>query len=143
MPRRDTLDALVAELGRIPVELRRQLRPALRRAAEPILRDAQRRAAWSTRIPGAITVRTSFSQRTPGLRLRVDAGKAPHARPFEMGSQRAAGGSLRHPVFGNRNVWVAQRTRPFFFPAVNAGRPAVMAETNAAVLAAARAAGFR
>jgi hypothetical protein len=139
MARRDTLDALIADLGKIPPELRRHLRPAMRKAARPILADAKRRASWSSRIPGAISIRTSMSQRNPGVRLVVDAAKAPHARPFEG----TRGGQFRHPVWGNREVWVSQRARPFFFPAVYAHRDDVAREANSAVLAAARSAGFR
>jgi hypothetical protein len=142
MPRRDTLDALIADLGKMPAALGRELRPALRKAAQPILTDAKRRASWSSRIPAAISIRSSLSQRNPGVRLVVDAGRAPHARPLEFGSQRN-GTFVRHPVFGNRENWVQQRTRPFFFPAVYDGASEVADQSAAAVIAAARAAGFR
>lgn len=142
MPRRDTLDALITDLGKMPVELARELRPALKKAAQPILQDAKRRAGWSSRVPGAITIKTSLAQGKPGVRLVVDATKAPHARPFEFGSQRG-GSYVRHPVFGNREIWVQQRTRPFFFPAVREGASEVAEQSSAAVMAAARSAGFR
>jgi hypothetical protein len=142
MARRDTLDALIADLGKMPAALGRELRPALRKAAQPILTDAKRRASWSSRIPAAISVRQSLGQRNPGVRLVVDAGRAPHARPLELGSSRN-GQSVRHPVFGNREVWVQQRTRRFFFPAVYDGASEVADQSAAAVIAAARAAGFR
>lgn len=143
MPR-TSLDELVADLAGMPTELRRQIRPALNRAVAPIQRDAQRRASWSRRIPGAIKVKTSFAQRSPGLRLFVDVAKAPHARPYEDASQRNK--RLRHPVFlreGRREVWVEQDRRPFFFPAVQAGRAGVVQEVAGAVAATARSAGFR
>lgn len=140
------LDHLIVDLGEIPKHLRRELRPALRRAAGPILQDARRRASWSTRIPGAIRITTSFSGRRPGVRLVVDSRKAPHARPYEMGSKRSR--NLRHPVFADPDedredwTWVNEPRRPFFFPSVNDGKPGVVAESNAAVLAAVRARGF-
>lgn len=133
------LDRLIADFGQFPDDLRKELRPAMRRAAEPILRDAKRRASWSSRIPGAIRLVASFTKRSPGVRLRVDLKKAPHARAFEG---LTSGATFRHRVYG-RDVWVTQRARPFFFPAVQAGSEAVMAEANAAVLAAARSAGFK
>lgn len=141
MARRDSIEALIDDLGKIPLELRRELRPALASAAEPILRDAKARAGWSSRIPGAITIKSSFSESRPGVRLVVSQARAPHARPFEGLSR--SGSSFRHPVFGNREVWVAQRTRPFFFPAVRAGREQVAAAAADALAAAARTAGFR
>ena len=57
-------------------------------------------------------------------------------------SRASSGATFRHRVYG-RNAWVVQRARPFFFPAVRAGEAGVMQQTNAAVMAAARSAGFR
>lgn len=148
MARAPELDRIIADFGKFPANVTRELRPALRKAAQPILRDAKQRASWSTRIPGAISLGASFTSRNPGVRLRVDASKAPHARPYEFGSGRNR--NLRHPVFGRggpanrrRWMWTEQQPRPFFFPAVHAGADGVVDETNAAVLAAARSAGFR
>lgn len=142
------LDFLIADLGKIPPELRRQLRPAMRKAALPILEDAKRRASWSTRIPGAISIRSSFSGRRPGVSLRVDSAKAPHARPYESGSARNR--QLRHPVFADGEkdrsewTWVNENTRPFFFPAVRAGGDEARRQAQLAVLTAAReVGGFR
>lgn len=141
MPRPGSLDQLIADLGAMPADLRRELRPAMRRAAQPILTDAKQRASWSSRIPGAIKIGTSFTARKPGVRLVVNSSKAPHARPYEFGSGRNR--NLRHPVFGNREVWVEQSTRPFFFPAVRAGQAGAVREADLAVLTTARANGFR
>lgn len=146
---RADLQELILDLGGLPDEVRRQLRPALRKAAQPILADARRRSSWSSRIPGAISVKVSLTARNPGVRLVVDSRKAPHARPYEMGSKRAAFGTLRHPVFADPNksrddwTWVNERTRPFLFASADAGREGVMRESAAAVIAAARTAGFR
>lgn len=139
MPR-DTLDALIADLAGMPTDLRRELRPALISAAQPILQDARRRASWSTRIPGAITLKASFSTRSPGVRLFVDARKARHARPYEFASARNR--RLRVPVFG-RGWWSEREPRRFFFPAVRAGEAGVVRSATVAVQAAARSAGFR
>ncbi len=143
------LDALILDLGKIPADVTKELRTTLRRAAEPIKRDMQRRASWSTRIPGAIQIRTSLTASRPGVRIVVDSKKAPHARPWERGSKRNGPANLRHPVFADAErqtreewTWVTERTRPFFFPAVEVGRPAVIAASSAAVLAAARSNGF-
>src|SRR5690554_3410860 len=99
------------------------MRPALQKAAKPIVDDAKRRAGmWSTRIPGAI----SLSVRKNGVMIRVSGKKAPHARPYEgmVGNRK----KFRHPVFGDEDKWVDQRTRPFLIPAVNAHRREVTAE---------------
>jgi len=99
------------------------MRPALQKAAKPIVDDAKRRAGmWSTRIPDAI----SLSVRKNGVMIRVSGQKAPHARPYEgiVGNRK----KFRHPVFGDRERWVEQRTRPFLIPAVNAHRREVTVE---------------
>lgn len=141
------LDVLIADLGKIPPELRRVLRPAMKKAASPILEDAKRRASWSTRIPGAISIKTSFAGTAyrSGVRLVVDSKKAPHARPYESGSARNR--ELRHPVFADPEkdrtewTWVEEKTRPFFFPAVRDGLPEARRQAELAVLHAARTVG--
>ena len=144
MPRSGELDRLVADLSKLPREVRRQVIPALERAARPIERDMKRRASWSTRIPGAISVETSSgglfgARRAPGVRLRVDSRAAPHARPLEGFSRPV----FRHPVYGNRQVWVSQRARSFFAPAIRAGEAGVVRAVDEAVQAATRNTAFR
>jgi hypothetical protein len=149
MPRRDTLEALIADLGKMPAALGREMRPALVKVAQPILLDARRRASWSSRIPAAISIRTSLASKNPGVRLVVDARMAPHARPYEMGSKKNGLRNLRHPVFADTVnqtreewTWVTEPTRPFFFDAFEDGASGVAAKSAAAVIAAARTAGF-
>lgn len=128
------LRLLVTELGQMPAEIRTGLRVGFRKAGQAVLADARSNAAWSSRIPGAMSLRTSTKADSAGVFIRVDASKAPHARPYEGFSNR--GDSFRHPVFGNREVWVAQSTRPFLYPAAVAGRAAVMAAAQSAVATA-------
>lgn len=111
---------LAKAFGGVPANLRRELRPKLRAGGEPILRDMRARAGYSSRIPQAISMTVSFAQSGGGLRFRVDARRAPHARPLEGANSR--GGFFRHPLWGDREHWVSQPTRPFFFPALPAGR---------------------
>ena len=132
---------LVADFGKMDTTLRRLIRPALKRAAQPMLADAKRRAAWSTRIPGAIRISTSLSGPRAGVSIRVDSKKAPHARPFEGITDRRD--SFRHPVFGDREVWVTQKDRPFLAPAAEAGMPRATEEIARAVDYMAKLHGFR
>lgn len=113
----DEIERLIHDMGRIPDDLKRKLRPKLRVAGRVVADDAKVRASWSTRIPGATKVSTSFTARRPGVSVVVDRKKAPHARPFEHGGQP---GEFRHPVFGNREVWEPQAARPFLEPALEA-----------------------
>ena len=113
----DDVERFVRHFGKVPQDIKREIRPALRAAGRIVADDAKRRAAWSTRIPKATRVSVSFAQRRPGVSVVVNRKKAPHARPFEHGGRP---GRFRHPVYGNRRVWVPQTARPFLEPALEA-----------------------
>lgn len=129
-----TLRLLVHELGAMPPAIRTGLRVGFRKAGMGVMADAKTNAAWSSRIPAAMSLRTSTKSANAGVFIRVDAKKAPHARPYEGFGNR--GTSFRHPVYGNRENWVTQATRPFLYPAAVKGRAAVMAAAENAVKAA-------
>ena len=135
------LRVLVGELGVLPTEIRRELRTGFRAAGQRALETARDNASWSSRIPGAITMRVSTSGPSTGVALRVDAARAPHARPYE-GLTRGERSTFRHPVFGT-SARVAQATRPFLRPAVQSVRDDVVQAARDAVQSAARHAGFR
>lgn len=139
MPIDANTDGLITILRAVPKELRKEVRRGLHKAGRIVRDDARRRASWSSRIPRSLGVRTAFSGKRTGVRVVADAKKAPHARPFE-----GIGGnsSFRHPVFGNREKWVEQRTRPFLAPAMEANKGKARDEIRAAVDAALRRAGF-
>lgn len=126
-------------IGGIPKELRKELRPALKAAADPVAQDARGRASWSKRIPRAISVRVRFS-RDPGVLLQVRRGAAPHGRAYE-GITGAS--HFVHPVFGHRDREVSQATRPYLEPAVRAAEPDVLRKVAGTVDEVARDAGFR
>lgn len=127
--------------GKLPKELRKQLRPGIRKAGMPVLRKAKANASWSKTIPRAtrLSIRLGSSKRT-GVRIETNRHRAPHARPHE---NRGREGNFRHPVHGNRSVWVDQRARPYMWPAVRDSREQVAKDIDAAVVAAAKNAGFR
>jgi hypothetical protein len=130
---------LQRDMGAIPKDLANRLRPAMREAGQTLLADARRRASWSTRIPSAMRLATSFTKRRAGVSLVVDRRRAPHARPYEgiTGNR-----TFRRPVFGNRERWVVADTRPFAAPAVDLHGPRAVAAVNRVVDEAAVAAGF-
>lgn len=137
---RNEILRLRRELGEIPRELQRRLRPLMRREGQPVLQDARRRASWSTRIPPATKLSTSFTRRRAGLHIQVDRRRAPHARNWEDLMGR---GESRWPVFGNREVWSGLPSRPFLEDAAFARGPAVVAAINQAIDQTAREMGFR
>lgn len=134
---------LVLALRALPAELRRQVRPALLEAAQPIVDDARRRASFSRTIPKSIVPRLGFGQHSASVRLvaRRDVADRP-VRAFEGLQRGARPGLFRHPVFG-RDRYVDQPTRPFLGPALDAGRDEVLEALTGALTSSAAAAGWR
>jgi len=114
---RAQLQRLIADLGAISKDLQKEMRPAIREGAQPMLKGIQRNASWSTRIPKATRISTSFSGRGagPGVSIITDARKAPHARPYE---NDGVPGTFWVQLFGNKRRWYERDARPFFQPAV-------------------------
>lgn len=133
---------LVNDLRKIGDGVGRNLGKEFKRAAVPVAQQAAANASWSSRIPGAISVGVSSSRRYPGAQIKVAKGPAPHARLYEFGSGRRSS-SFRHPVHGNREIWVEQQTRPFIRPAVRAKGEGFIKACDRAVDETARAHGFR
>lgn len=105
-------DAFAKQIADVPKNLRKELRPRLRKAAERIVTTARSNASWSSRIPAALRVEVRARS---GVQIVADKATAPHARLYEFGQDRRG---FRHPVFGNMDVWVQEQTRPFLIPAV-------------------------
>jgi len=129
-----TIKGLDAGVAR---ELNKELRKVLK---STIIPAAKSNASWSSRIPGAIKPTVG----TTKIGARVASKQAPHGRAFE-GLQKGlrGNGTFRHPVFGNRNVWVNQATRPYLAPAFDSKAGEATKAAEAAIATAARAAGFR
>ncbi len=117
------------QLASISPKIRRNTTTAIIQGGQPIVMQAKANASWSRRIPGAITMRTTYSGRRAGIYIRVDSVRAPHARPYEGVEGNP---SFRHPVYGG-DKWVAQATRPFAAPAIRAGAPRVRAGIEQAI----------
>lgn len=141
-------DVIAQDMRQLPHEARRTLRPALRASGEDTAADARTRAAWSSRIPPTVKVRTSFRANREGVEIVAGGPSAPHARPYE-GLSAGSGGEFRHPVFADATnftrrawTWVTSPTRPFLFPAAEAGEAKTTQNLTAALDAAAAAIGF-
>jgi hypothetical protein len=131
---------LIRDLNQVPVTLRRQMTRKIRKAGSPIVSRAKANASWSTRIPGAISLRTRYTGNRPGISIRVSASKAPHARAYE--GLTGNGQTFKHPVFGG-DTWVTQATRPFLFPAAQAEGQRVVDDIAQAIDVSARLHGWR
>lgn len=122
-----------AEIGELDRTAKNALRREMRGVGKEMADDAKANASWSTRIPGAIQVRTRLTGKRPGVRIRVNSDLAPHGRVYEDITGR---GSFRHPVFGDRETWVPQASRPYLRRAVLSNLPAAKRRLAAAVLTA-------
>jgi hypothetical protein len=110
---------LARDLHKMEAAGRRRLKAEFTRLGQPVLAAARRNASWSSRIPGALSVRGIANQNSAriGIELRVSVSKAPHARAFEGISQQGSDAYFRHPVYGH-DRWVSQKTRPYMVKAV-------------------------
>lgn len=136
----DAFRSFQRDLRALDKKLANQLNRRLREVVTTdIIPTAQSNAGWSSRIPGAI--KPKVTQRWVGA--RVDRKRAPHGRPYEgLQTGMRSRGVFRHPVFGNRKVWVSQKTRPFLAPAFDANRETAAEAAKQAITDAAREVGF-
>jgi hypothetical protein len=113
---RAQLQALIEDLGKLPPDLRRELRPAIKKGARPMLDAMHRNASWSTRIPAATKLTTKLGGSGAGVSIITNARQAPHARVYENQGVR---GIFRAPGWGDREHWYPHQARPWFKPAID------------------------
>lgn len=133
------LRKFIQSFDKFPAELRKSMRPMLKEAGNKALTQARQNALWSRRIPGATTVRVSFSKRSAGVTLVTRAVAAPNARVYE---NRGRPGFFRHMVFGNPAVWVNEPARPFQTPAAQVWQKDIDKDIGRVVDTAAQSIGF-
>lgn len=121
-------------------DLLRGMQRAIRRAAKPTLKDVQDAAEHirtsgvrkpgarhpfvhavapketRKRIAGAVVADIKLRGDEPLVRFRVAKSRLPH--DIQNMPRKFDDGAFRHPVMGNRNVWVAQTADPWFWPPI-------------------------
>lgn len=113
------------ELRKTVKDAAKPLQAELKRAARGIpssrgVRSRKAGAGLRRRIAGAVKIKASVSG-NPRVRVVLDGRK--------LGDQAAVArglddpGGFRHPVFGNRDVWVNQRGHPWWTPTVTREGP--------------------
>lgn len=98
-------------------ELRKQMLAGLRREGKPLI-DAVK-ASVGDYLPTGGGAADAVRSSSFGVRTRTSGPRA-SVRIVGVGRRvndlrRINAGTLRHPVFGNREAWVSQRIRPGFF----------------------------
>lgn len=124
----ERLGKQLKELG--DKELRRELFRGFARATKPLKEAASDRAVRELPKRGGLNrwvaasklaTRTRVSGKNVGVRI-VGTKKGSDVEAIDRGR-------LRHPVFGNRKVWVTQEVKPGWFTvAIQAGAPGVQRE---------------
>lgn len=145
-------------VGEGPDHLREHLGRAIRRAAQPTLRDIKRAAATNPirgfrkggrRYRGPSTPKALRARLAAAVHLDLNVGSlSPRAqftfRTAQVGAGRVpdyieAGVVWRHPIMGNRSAWAASQGKPFFERNVLRNQPLFARRTNEAVERVARA----
>lgn len=119
-------------------EIKKRFRKELRAAAAPLvpavrasIRSIPSKRGYSPdglrgRMVKATRLEVKTVGKSAGVAIRVDGRKMPSGQkrlpPLMEGEGVQRGRRVdtrwRHPVFGNRNVWVQQDSHPYFFPVV-------------------------
>lgn len=134
------LRKFIRTFPKLPVDLRRELRPMLRKIGTPALAAARRNANWSARIPRATKLSVSLTKRGAGIKLQTSRKSADHSRALE---NKGKPGTFRHPVNKAKTVWVNQPARPFMWPAAEPMIKQIDQEIGTMVDHVARSHGFK
>lgn len=111
-------------------EFRREVRTFIK----PALADARNRSRRASSHIG-MAAQVDVSNKGVGIRIRRGHRYGQLASLYERGEKGARGPQRkwRHPLFGNRDRWYDQQTKPWVYPAVAAAAPRVIRELEAAV----------
>lgn len=116
----EALRVLAADLRSVAPAAWKETKAALAKGGALVLNDAQANASYSKRIPGSGVVQVTSAG---SVRVRFGGDAAPDAAPIENEGK----GHVRHPVFGNREVWTSENSHAAFLaPAVNKNRAAIL-----------------
>lgn len=144
----EQLVRLAANLKKADPELRKQLLRQIREAGKPVAQDmkAGLRATFpnkggfasrAARVP--IGIRTRATGKSAGVRLQASGKKGTVTTRTLMSMDES--GAFRHPLFGNKKVWIPQTYSPaegwFTEPAEDA-KPEVQAKVLDAMQTVAR-----
>lgn len=138
---RNDLADLISDLGgRMPAEMKRAIRPLLRRTGQAALVAVRGNASWSTQIPRATRLQISLAGKRPGVAIVTRRTQAPHARNLE---HQGRPGRARAPLFGNPRRWFSQPAKPFMLPEAPRWQAAARREIGDAIDQVARRNEFR
>lgn len=102
-------------------ELRKEFTKAIRDELRPAVGAVRAAYGGGKHLRPALAKATRMEVRTAGrhagARIRVD-GRRMFPRGGSLPAMYEGEKRWRHPVFGNRDIWVSQKGRPTFYPTV-------------------------
>lgn len=110
----EQLGDVARELRRVAdKDLRKQLNRGLRQATKPLIAETRKYAREHLPKHGGLNERVARSK----FRTKIRTGANPSVRITATGldARLNTQGRVRHPVYGNRKVWVEQRVAPLWF----------------------------
>lgn len=126
----EQLRLLGAQLKIADRRLRLDTLAKIRVAAQPLVKEIRQSAREELPAEGGlaervsksrISVRTRLTGRTVGISIRA-------SNPYSIGAMNR--GRLRHPVFGNRAVWVNQQVTPGWWDKPTSENPELAMEVQ-------------
>jgi hypothetical protein len=141
-------------------DLRRELTAALKRAPDPVVKDLKAAVekvpvvgfpvagggahrSFTMRVPAkrlrvtiarVIESQVTTSGSSPKLTIRVNSARLPasiQSLPRYLDASTRKG--WRHPVMGNRQAWVAQQGKRWWWPTIEPHLPGIRAEVDTAL----------
>jgi hypothetical protein len=116
--RKDLTSGLRDVLRPIVPEVRAAYLAASSMGHDSMSRDSRSRADLRALLAKATRVEVRLAGRFAGARIRVDGRRMPDRMKGLPHAWEGEGRPWRHPVYGNRNTWVQQRSRPRFYAVV-------------------------
>jgi hypothetical protein len=114
-------------------DMRNELTRAMRAAAKPLIAEARQHARETLPKRGGLNKRVARSSIRAKIRT---GGQSVGVRIVAKGldARVDTAGRVRHPVFGNRKVWVQQQVKPGWFDVpMKSGAPEVRRELLKAI----------
>lgn len=102
---------LARDMRRATPLMYKEIQHGLKDIGEIVAGEARHNAGYSEKIANSIKVRTR------GFSVSVVASGT-LAGLEEMGSKSTGPAGWRHPLFGNKDLWYPQKSRPFLYPAL-------------------------
>jgi len=95
--------------------------PLSERQVRSLQRRVEKAGSLRDRIAAASGAQVSASEKKTALAFKVRAGQLPPSQR-KLPRRWDNPGGWRHPVYGNRNVWVHQTGNPYFRTTITAAR---------------------